>query len=89
MSEESWDAFISYRRKDGAALARWIRGRLLRFHLPKEIFDRLDADSVALHDRRPRVWLDTVYERPSDDFLTKKVSRRRCSWFLPAWPRGR
>jgi WD40 repeat protein len=73
MSEQSWDAFISYRRKDGLALAKWIRGCLLNFKLPKEVLGVLDAQSAELHKRRPRVWLDTVYERPSDDFLTKKV----------------
>ncbi len=27
----------------------------------------------SLYERRPRIWLDKAYEKPSDDFLTKKI----------------
>ena len=31
------DAFISYRRYDGARTARWLRGALLGYRLPKSL----------------------------------------------------
>lgn len=73
MSEPIWDAFISYRRRDGAPLARYVRRRLLRFRLPREVIARIDPAARDMHARGPHIWLDTAYERPSDDFLTHKV----------------
>src|SRR3954452_12578490 len=68
-----YDAFISYRRGDAAALAQWIRNGLQRFRLPAAILSELSAAKQELHKRRPRVWLDTSYEKSSDDFLQNKV----------------
>lgn len=68
-----YDAFISYRRNDGGALARWIRDRLQRYVLPRDVLSELPDERKALHARKPRVWLDKAYEKPSDDFLTKKI----------------
>lgn len=73
VSEPIWDAFISYRRRDGTPLARYVRRRLLRFRLPRTVLARIDPAARAMHARGPRIWLDTAYERPSDDFLTHKV----------------
>jgi hypothetical protein len=30
-------------------------------------------DKQELHARKPRIWLDTAYEKPSDDFLIRKI----------------
>ena len=54
------DAFISYRRRDGAPLARYVRRRLLRFRLPREVIARIvrrraTCTRVALHLARHRV----------------------------------
>lgn len=68
-----YDAFVSYRRRDSTRLAHWIRSRLQRYRLPPEILEELSPDKQALHSRRPRIWLDTSYEKSSDDFLLKKV----------------
>lgn len=68
-----YDAFVSYRRRDSTRLAQWIRSRLQRHRLPPEILEELPPDKQALHGRRPRIWLDTSYEKSSDDFLLKKV----------------
>lgn len=68
-----YDAFISYRRRDATGLARWIRDRLQRYKLPPEVLEVLPPDKKAVHERRPRVWLDSAFEKPSDDFLTKKI----------------
>src|SRR5262249_39536448 len=64
---------ISYRRRDATWLARWIRNKLLQFRLPPEIVQGLPRHKQELHDRRPQIWLDTSYEKSSDDFLLKKV----------------
>ena len=60
-----YDAFISYKRSDGTRAARWLRRKLLGYRLPR-----------ALRDRWPRklsVYLDTVYERATDDFFENNV----------------
>ena len=68
-----YDAFVSYRRRDATRLAQWIRSKLQRFRLPPEILRELPGDKQELHTRRPQIWLDTSYEKSSDDFLLKKV----------------
>ena len=72
MSSYYFDAFLSYRRQDATRLARWIRRRLHRFRMPPEILRELSSDRREVHDRRPQIWLDTSYEKSSDDFLRKK-----------------
>src|ERR1700694_2683012 len=67
------DAFLSYRRRDATQLAQWIRNKLQRFRLPPEILRELPGEKQELHTRGPRIWLDTSYEKSSDDFLLKKV----------------
>jgi hypothetical protein len=68
-----YDAFVSYRRRDASRLAQWIRNRVQHFRLPPEILGELPHNKQELHSRRPRIWLDTSYEKSSDDFLHKKV----------------
>jgi WD40 repeat protein len=68
-----YEAFVSYRRRDATRLAQWIRNKLQRFRLPPEILRELPREKQELHSRRPRIWLDTSYEKSSDDFLLKKV----------------
>jgi hypothetical protein len=68
-----YDAFNSYRRRDAAALARWVRDRLQRYRLQPEVLKGLAPKERALHERRPRIWLDKAYEKPSNDFLNEKI----------------
>src|ERR1700674_3269800 len=68
-----YDAFVSYRRRDATWLAQWIRNKLQRLRLPPEILRELPHEKQELHTRRPQIWLDTSYEKSSDDFLLKKV----------------
>ncbi|MBZ9954812.1 MULTISPECIES: WD40 repeat domain-containing protein [unclassified Mesorhizobium] len=68
-----YDAFISYRRGDASQLAHWIRNKLQRTRLPLEIVAELSPENKELYERRPQIWLDTSYEKSSDDFLLKKV----------------
>src|SRR4051794_31852163 len=71
--QNSYDAFISYRRAEASALARWIRNRLQRYRLPGEVLETLSSEKRELHQRRPRIYLDRVYEKPSGDFLQDKI----------------
>src|SRR6266851_1688422 len=68
-----FDAFLSYRRSDATPLAQWIRRKLQGFRLPTEILQELSQEKREIHDRRPQIWLDTSYEKSSDDFLHKKI----------------
>ncbi|MET4630909.1 WD40 repeat protein [Bradyrhizobium sp. I1.8.5] len=68
-----YDAFLSYRRRDATRLAQWMRSKLQHFRLPPEILRELSHDKQELHRRGPRVWLDSSYEKSSDDFLLKKI----------------
>ena len=68
-----YDAFVSYRRRDATRLAQWIRNKLQSFRLPPEILRELPSQKQELYARRPQIWLDTSYEKSSDDFLLKKV----------------
>jgi hypothetical protein len=68
-----YEAFISYRRGDGSAIARWLRGRLERYRLPAAVVAMLSPEKQALHRRRPRIYLDRAYEKPHADFLQEKL----------------
>jgi WD40 repeat protein len=72
-ADEEYDAFISYRRVDGSALARWLQQRLKRFELPPEVVRTLEPWAQELHKNRPKIFLDTTYERPNQDFLSHKI----------------
>jgi len=70
---DRYEAFISYRRGDASVLAGWIRNRLQRYRLPDEVLKSLSPEMQELHRRRPRIYLDRAYEKPSDDFLQNKL----------------
>jgi WD40 repeat protein len=72
-STEEYDLFISYRRRDGRFIAMWLRDRLRRAVLVPEVVSQLSIASRQMHERRPRIFLDTAFEKPSPDFLSKKV----------------
>jgi hypothetical protein len=65
MVEFLYDAFISYRRSDGRATARWLRRQLEAFRPPRALRDRLP--------RQFRVYLDTAYERGAIDFFDNTI----------------
>jgi hypothetical protein len=65
MSEFDYDAFISYRRSDGTAVARWLRRALVGYRLPRALRSR-HADEL-------RVYLDTVHERATSDFYERSI----------------
>jgi len=59
------DAFISYRRGDGRAMANWLRRRLQSYRLPPKLEGRGLPPIKA--------YLDTTFERASDDFWTQNI----------------
>ena len=63
----TFDAFLSYRRSDGRTTARWLRQRLIQYCPPEGL----------ANPRREllQVFLDTVYERATDDFFDKNSGR--------------
>jgi tetratricopeptide (TPR) repeat protein len=65
MPESKYDAFISYRRSDGGAVARWLRRQLEGFRAPAFLRSRVN--------RRLRVYLDTAYERGTSDFYEQSI----------------
>ncbi|SED92071.1 hypothetical protein SAMN05444164_6291 [Bradyrhizobium erythrophlei] len=65
MPEFNYDAFISYRRSDGIAVARWLRRALVGFRLPAALRD--------VYGRKLRVYLDLAYERGSSDFYQQSI----------------
>ncbi len=55
-----FDAFISYRRSDGAAVAHWLRRELQSFRVPRAL--------RKAHERPLKIYLDTAFERGTADF---------------------
>ncbi len=60
-----YDAFISYRRSDGARVARWLRRALQTHRVPKGF--------AELRQRRLVVYMDTAYERSTQDFYEQSI----------------
>lgn len=63
--EFKYDAFISYRRSDGAGIANWLRRELENFSLPKNLRQRFG--------RKLKVYIDTTYERGTSDFYEQTI----------------
>jgi WD40 repeat protein len=61
---DDYDAFISYRRVDGADLAEWLRRKLQDYRLPASL----------AQERKPlQVYLDTAFERANEDFWIQNI----------------
>ena len=65
MTQIEFDAFVSYRRSDGARVAHWLRRELEGFELPRAL--------RATHGRKLRIYLDTAYERGTSDFYVNTI----------------
>jgi tetratricopeptide (TPR) repeat protein len=65
MPEFTYDAFISYRRSDGATVARWLRRQIESFRIPKTL--------KAQFTTPLRVYLDSAYERGTSDFYEMNI----------------
>jgi len=62
----TYDCFISYRRSDGTPTAQWLRDRLVRYRLPRELNG---SERGSLN-----VYLDTAYERATQDFFDENIA---------------
>ncbi|MCA8993264.1 MAG: pentapeptide repeat-containing protein, partial [Planctomycetaceae bacterium] len=75
---DSIDAFISYRRGDGAEIARWLRDWLVRYRLPH----KLREANPNRRSHKLMIWLDSVQKFASDDYFDSQirpnVERARC-----------
>lgn len=60
-----FDAFISYRRSDGAWAAHWLRRQLERMRLPEEL--------QRPQRRALRCYIDVIYRRSTDDFFFNNI----------------
>lgn len=61
----AYNAFISYRRSDGGSVAKWLRRKIINYRLPH-----------SLRKNQPEklsVYLDEIYDYPSDDFWTNTI----------------
>lgn len=65
MSGQGYDAFISYRRSDGASAASWLRRELTAFRVPKALRDR--------YGRKLEIYQDTAYERGTSNFYEQSI----------------
>ena len=61
----SYDAFICYRHSDGRKVARWLRRRLVAYRLP----NALQEDKT----RRLSIYLDEIYDQPTEDFWKNTI----------------
>ncbi len=59
-----FDAFISYRRRDGTLFAKRLRHRLVDYRLPN-IFTN--------EKRKLKIYLDEIYEHATDDFFKNTI----------------
>ena len=60
-----YDCFISYRRSDGTAIAQWLRRHLIAYRLPKSF--------SSARPTKLSVYIDTVYERATNDFFEQNI----------------
>src|ERR1700736_500188 len=65
MVECHYDAFISYRRSDGAKVARWARRELETYRVPRSL--------RGSFGRKLRIYLDTAYESGTSDFYEQNI----------------
>jgi WD40 repeat protein len=66
---ERFDLFLSYRRRDGSKLAWWLIRKIQHFVLPKIILDNIPPEKKKLYFRHPTFFVDTSYERASEEWL--------------------
>ncbi len=67
-SGQRYLAFISYRRRDGAPVANWLRHRIGTFQPPRELQEKVNAADAKVGGRFNRVFLDMSYQRSHANF---------------------
>ena len=71
-SGERWDAFISYRRKM-PAVSRTGFATVYSGTSCRQMSCSPYRPKRELHKRRPRIYIDQAYEKPSENFLQRKL----------------
>jgi WD40 repeat protein len=66
-------AFISYRRQDATAVARWLRNRLIGYKPPKRLLESLTAAQRSVFAERNRYFLDTAHAKANEDFWNSNI----------------
>src|SRR6478609_6569868 len=62
--DNTYDAFISYRRSDGSTISSWLRNTLQSYKLPT---------ALAAGRNNLRIYLDTAFERANEDFWANNI----------------
>ena len=70
--------FISYRRRDGLVLAKWLRDRITGFQPPAELKAKIDAIDASVGGKQNRVFFDMSYQRPNVDFWDEHIAASLC-----------
>lgn len=66
---DNFDAFISYRQKDGTQLASWLRNWLLNYKLPRTLHKQHSAPGRA----RRKIWFDAIQKFASNDYFEQQI----------------
>ncbi|MEM7396808.1 MAG: hypothetical protein AAF492_31145, partial [Verrucomicrobiota bacterium] len=64
----SFDAFLSYRRRDGALIALWLRHQLKKYRLPRPLREKYNPDARPL-----RIWFDRVQMFADKDYFNTQI----------------
>ena len=70
--------FISYRRRDALAPARWLRDRITTFVPPAELRQKIEDLDHTVGGRQNRVFLDLSYQKPNVDFWDEHIGPSLC-----------
>jgi WD40 repeat protein len=72
-SPYEFKAFISYRRQDASAVARWLRSKLVSYKPPKLLLESLTAEQRNIVAEHNRYYLDTAHARANEDFWNSNI----------------
>ena len=70
--------FISYRRRDGLAMARWLRDRITNFNPPPELRTKIAKMDAEVGGKQNRVFFDMSYQKPNVDFWDEHIAASLC-----------
>ncbi len=72
-ADDRFDAFISYRRKDSAGVAAWLRSRLTQYRPPQALLRRLTPKQKDVFAHSRQFFLDTAYQVANEDFWVNNI----------------
>eukprot|EP01037_Dinobryon_pediforme_P014605 gene14605-14729_t len=77
-SGQNFLGFISYRRRDGLAMARWLRDRITNFNAPLELREKIAKIDTEVGGKQNRVFFDMSYQKPNVDFWDEHIAASLC-----------